>query len=107
MCTIYALVAAIDGLLRCTGFEWDEANAPKIWEKHQVLPTECEQVFFNLPLVAGHDEKHSRAEARYYVLGQSDAGRRLFVVVTVREGRLRVISPRDMSRKERKGYGAS
>ena len=71
----------IGELLRCTGFDWDEANAPKIWNKHRVSPMECEQVFFNLPLVAGHDEKHSSAEKRYYVLGQSDAGRRLFVVV--------------------------
>ena len=97
-------MAAIDRLLGCTGFDWDEANVPKIWGKHEVSPMECEQVFFNLPLVAGHDEKHSETEARYYALGQSDAGRRLFVVVAVREGRLRVISARDMSRKERKVY---
>jgi uncharacterized DUF497 family protein len=94
----------IDRLLRCTGFDWDEANAPKIWEKHQVSAMECEQVFFNLPLVAGDDEKHSQSEARYFVLGQSDAGRRMFLVVTVRAGRLRVISARDMSRKEREVY---
>ena len=100
-------MAVTDRLLRCTGFDWDEANAPKIWEKHDVSPMECEQVFFNLPLVAGHDEKHSGTETRYFVLGQSDAGRRLFVVVTVREDRLRVISARDMSRKERKVYESS
>ena len=100
-------MAVIDRLLECTGFEWDEANAPRIWEKHGVSPMECEQVFFNLPLVAGHDEEHSGTEARNYVLGQSDAGRRLFVVVTVREGQLRVVSARDMSRKERKVYETS
>ncbi len=104
---IYAWVAVKDQLLRCTGFDWDEANAPKIWKKHEVSPLECEQVFFNLPLVAAHDEKHSGTEMRYFVLGQSDAGRRLFVVITVREGRLRVISARDMSRKERKVYESS
>ena len=97
-------MAVVDRLLRCTGFEWDEGNAPKIWNKHQVSPAECEEVFFNLPLVARPDEKHSAAETRYYVLGQSDAGRRIFVVVTVREDRLRVITARDMSRKERKVY---
>jgi hypothetical protein len=91
-------------LLRCTGFDWDDSNAPKIWKKHQVSPMECEQVFFNLPLVAGHDEKHSHDERRFYVLGQSDGGRQLFVVVTIREALLRVISARDMSRKERKAY---
>ena len=97
----------LDDLLRCTGFEWDEANALKIWEKHEVSPEECEQVFFNLPLVANHDEKHSGAETRYYVLGQSDAGRLLFVVVTIRKSLLRVISARDMSRKERRAYKSS
>lgn len=107
MCAIYRSVEAIDRLLQCTGFDWDEANAPKIWVKHEVSPMECEQVFFNLPLVAGHDERHSDAETRYYVLGQSDAGRRLFVVVTVRKELLRVISARDMSRKEDKVYEAS
>ena len=97
----------MEELFRCTGFDWDEANAPKIWNKHEVSPMECEQVFFNHTLVAGHDDKHSGSESRYYVLGQSDAGRRMFVVVTIREDRLRVISARDMSRKERKAYEAS
>ena len=96
-----------DRLLRCTGFAWDEAEASKIWEKHEVSPMDCEQVFFNLPLVAGHDEKHSGTEPRDSVLGQSDAGRRLFVVLTVREDCIRVISTRDMSRKERKVYESS
>ena len=95
---------ALDRLLRCTGFDWDEGNAPKIWDRHEVSPMECEQVFFNRPLVAGDDDKHSQGEARFYVLGQTDAGRRLFVVVTIRDDLLRVFSARDMSRKERRVY---
>jgi uncharacterized DUF497 family protein len=98
---------ATEDLLRCTGFDWDEANAPKIWKKHGVSPLECEQVFFNLPLVAGDDERHSQDEPRYYLLGQPDAGRRLFLVATVRDDLVRVISARDMSRKERKVYEQS
>jgi len=105
---IYNLVVAVpDGLLRCTGFDWDEANAVKIWDKHRVSPVECEQVFFNQPLVAGLDEKHSRKEVRYHALGQTDAGRRLFVVVTVRDGRLRVVTARDMNKRERKVYASA
>jgi len=92
---------AVERLLRCTGFDWDESNAPKIWARHAISPMECEQVFFNLPLVAGEDEKHSQVEERYFVLGRTDAGRRLFVVATVRGSLIRVISARDMSRKER------
>lgn len=86
------------------GFEWDEGNLLKNWEKHRVSASECEQVFFNRPLVAGPDEKHSTAEARHYALGVTDAGRRLFVVFTVRRKRIRVVSARDMNRSERKVF---
>jgi uncharacterized DUF497 family protein len=91
-------------LLECTGFEWDEGNSEKNWIKHQVSRAECEEVFFNEPLVAATDEKHSQAEPRHYVLGQTDAGRRLFVVLTIREKLIRVISARNMSRREVKEY---
>jgi uncharacterized DUF497 family protein len=97
-------MAILDRLLRCTGFDWDDANSHKIWEKHQVAPMECEQVFFNQPLVAGHDSAHSQSEERFYALGQTDAGRYLFVVVTVRGELLRVVPARPMSRRERKVY---
>ena len=92
------------GLLHCGEFEWDEHNAGKIWMKHRVSPAESEQVFFNRPLVAAEDEKHSGKEKRYYVLGQTDEGRLLFVVFTARKDKIRIISARDMSRKERKAY---
>lgn len=88
------------------GFEWDEANLTKNWEKHHVRPTECEQVFFNLPLVVAEDSAHSVAETRYFVLGQTDGGRRLFLVFTIRKRRIRIISARDMSLKERRTYHA-
>jgi uncharacterized protein len=91
-------------LLACTGFEWDEGNAEKNWEKHKVSRSECEQIFFNQPLVVAADEKHSQAEARYYALGQSDKGRRLFVVFTMRGHLIRVISARTMNRSERRLY---
>ena len=93
-----------DLLAKCAGFEWDEYNCEKIKTKHKVTPVECEQVFFNLPVIAGNDEKHSETENRFYVLGQTDSGRLIFLVFTVRKNRLRVISARDMNRKERKVY---
>jgi hypothetical protein len=91
-------------LSQCEGFEWDAGNAPKIWERHEVAPGEAEQLFFNRPLVAAVDPKHSGAEPRYLALGQTDAGRRLFVVFTFRRRLIRVISARDMSRRERREY---
>ena len=89
------------GLLQCDGFDWDASNAEKNWRKHGVSPEEAEQVFFNRPLLVTDDEAHSEKERRYYALGVTDAGRMLFAVFTVRGRKVRVISVRDMSRKER------
>jgi len=69
-----------------------------------VRPGECEQVFFNRPLLVVPDEAHSNTEPRFYVLGQTDAARQLFMVFTIRGALIRVISARDMSRKDRKVY---
>ena len=89
------------------GFQWDSGNILKNWEKHGVTALECEQVFFNLPLVAAADLNHSRTEPRNFVLGQTDSARLLFLVFTVRDRRIRVISARNMNRKERRICEAS
>ena len=86
------------------GFEWDEGNVEKNSSSHQVTPQEAEQVFFNRPLIVADDVKHSRSEKRYLVLGQTDEDRPLFIAFTFRKRRIRVISARDMNRKERKVY---
>ena len=96
-----------DLIANCVGFELDEGNLTKIWEKHKVSWTECEQIFFNHPLVAARDERHSGEEDRYYALGHTDAGRFLFVLFTIRKELVRPISARDMNRKERKVYESS
>lgn len=90
----------------CEGFDWDRGNFQKNWLKHDVTPFECEQIFFNHPLIVFPDEPHSSKEARSYALGQTDAGRRLFVAFTVRKRSIRVISARDMSRREREAYNS-
>jgi uncharacterized protein len=95
---------SIDPLDGCNGFEWDEGNANKNWERHQVSPEEAEEVFFNEPLVVRSDVRHSKRENRYYALGHTGIGRYLFLAFTVRSSRLRVISVRDMNRKERDAY---
>ena len=89
-----------------TGFAWDAGNRGKN-VKHRVSDEECEEVFFKLPLVWGPDEAHSQQEARYYVLGQTTAARRLLVVFTLRGTQIRVISARDMTRRERRFYDAA
>jgi uncharacterized protein len=88
------------------GFEWDAGNAQKNWQKHQVSNVEAEEVFFNQPLLVVSDEKHSDLELRYLALGKTNEGRLLHLSFTLRKDRtlIRVISARDMHRKERKMY---
>ena len=91
-------------LAECEGFDWDEGNIGKNWEKHRVTDWECEEVFFNRPLALTSDVKHSQSEQRYYALGQTDRGRELSVSFTIRDRLIRPISVRDMNAYERKIY---
>jgi len=87
------------------GFQWDAGNADKNWLAHQVSQPECEQVFFNRPVLILPDATHSGQEARFLALGVTNGSRRLSVVYTVRAKLVRVISARDMSSKQRRVYG--
>lgn|SRR5208283_983803 len=85
-------------------FEWDEGNIKKNWKKHRISHIECEEIFFNNPIIVNKDTPHSPGEDRYFVLGKTDTDRLLFIVFTVRGTKIRIISARDMSRKERRAY---
>ncbi|MBI2415614.1 MAG: BrnT family toxin [Candidatus Kerfeldbacteria bacterium] len=86
-------------------FDWDEGNQTKNWSKHAVSIAECEQVFFNEPLVIYPDTEHSVVEERFYALGQTDQERPLFIVFTIRDNqRIRIISARPMNKQERYYY---
>jgi len=87
------------------GFEWDDGNARKSLDKHSVSQAEAEQVFAGEPLLA-EDVKHSEDEARFQALGETVEGRRLHITFTLRDDsrKIRVISARDMNRKERAIY---
>jgi uncharacterized protein len=91
---------------RISGFEWDEGNARKNVDKHSVSPAEAEQLFFNEPLLIVSDVMHSAVEIRLHALGKTDEGRKLHATFTLRHQRskIRVISARNMSRKEREYY---
>lgn len=86
------------------GFDWDDGNFYKNQDKHGVIWWEIEEVFFNEPLLLLEDTKHSLKEERCYCLGQTDDGLRLFVAFTTRDDKIRVISARKMSKKERVIY---
>ncbi len=87
-----------------TGFDWDAGNQAKSVAKHAVTPAEAEQVFLNQPLLVQADAKLSQTERRMCAWGQTTAGRLLAVVFTQRADKIRVISARPMSRKERTVY---
>jgi uncharacterized protein len=92
-------------LNKISGFNWDDGNARKN-EKHGVSMAEAEKVFFNAPLLLLEDEAHSNHESRAHALGKTDEGRTLHITLTLRQSGLfiRVISARDMHRKERAIY---
>ena len=86
------------------GFEWDKWNAEKNILKHEVYPGECEEVFFNNPILGEAILSKSKSETRYYALGVTDKKRKLAIIFTIRGSKIRIISARDMSKKERSGY---
>ena len=86
------------------GFDWDDGNRDKNYLKHNVLNGECEDVFFNQPLIIVSDNKHSKKEKRYAAFGVTDGGRKLTAIFTLRAKLIRVISARDINEKERKYY---
>ena len=87
-----------------SGFQWDKGNIDKNLVKHQVENWECEQVFFNRPLIVLDDSKHSVFEKRWAALGKTDKERGLVIIFTMRKKLVRVISARDMNKRERTFY---
>ena len=92
-------------LMAVKGFDWDEGNVRKN-DKHGVSMAEAEQVFFNEPLLLLKDSKHSNQELRFHALGKSNDQRQLHITFTLRHAgeKIRVISARDMHKKERAIY---
>ncbi|MBW1782976.1 MAG: BrnT family toxin [Deltaproteobacteria bacterium] len=87
-----------------SGFQWNRGNIDKNLIKHNVENWECEQVFFNRPLLVLDDPKYSAFEKRWAAFGKTDAERFLTVIFTNRKNLIRVISARDMNKRERKFY---
>jgi hypothetical protein len=86
------------------GFDWDKGNILKNPDKHNVSNGETEEVFFNDPFFIFTDQKHSENENRFFLFGETNEGRTLFIVFTIRKNKVRIISSRDMHRKERGEY---
>ena len=86
------------------GFDWDAGNRDKNRHRHNVAWWECEELFFNQPLYPLPDPGHSSAEPRFHALGITSLGRPLLVVFARRKKRIRVISAREMNKKERRFF---
>jgi hypothetical protein len=88
------------------GFDWDDGNSRKSADKHDVSQAEAESVFFNDPLIVAENARHSEMERRLNALGKTTQNRLLHITFTLRQNgtMIRVISARDMHRKERKAY---
>ena len=91
-------------LANCTGFEWDQGNITKNWQRHDVSTFECEQILFNQPIIIKRDKEHSQYENRYQALGRTNMNRLLFAVFTVRGDKIMIISARDMTAAETERY---
>lgn len=85
-------------------FDWDKGNQSKNFIKHQVSDAECEEMFFDLRKKIAKDKIHSGREQRYFLIGRTKNGRLLFLVFTIRREKVRVISARDLNKKEKNLY---
>ena len=92
---------------RITGFDWDEGNRRKNFDSHGVADFEAEEIFLDPRVTIAPDSEHSQQERRWAAYGTTIEGRALTIVFTHRAEctLIRIVSARDMSRKERKTYG--
>ncbi len=91
----------IDSLI---GFDWDDGNVYKNEKKHGFNYKLIEEVFFNEPLLIVEDFQHSDNECRCAAFGQDDKSNKVMVVFTARDKLIRVISAREMTKKEKVFY---
>ena len=101
MADIYMIVPDFETV---EGFEWDHGNIDKNSDKHNVSNAECEEIFMNEPLLLFPDEAHSEVEDRYTAFGRTNYFRFLAITFIIRKNRIRVISARDMTAKEKRQY---
>lgn len=91
------------GFIKFEGFEWDKGNLDHI-KKHNVRYEDCEEIFSNKPFLIRKDPEHSKNEERVEAMGKTNAGKKIFLVYTTRKEKIRVVSARDQSKKERSYY---
>lgn len=89
---------------RVINFQWDRGNIDKNFTKHNITPNESEEAFLDQNLKTYDDIEHSQKEKRYIAIGKSKSKNVLYIVFTIRNSQIRVISARIANTKERKIY---
>ena len=84
-------------------YEWDDDKNRKNVEKHGI-DFETAKRIFDSPIVSRRDERKDYNEIRYVSIGIIDQVAMIVVVHTSRQGRIRLISARPASRRERRIY---
>lgn len=89
---------------RTKSFEWDKGNVDKSYQKHGITVNQAEEIFLDENLGIIKDIKHSQKEKRFIALGKTSKNKLLFVIFTIRKDKIRIISARIASKKERSRY---
>lgn len=87
-------------------FDWDQWNIQKNEIKHGVSALEAESMFYDKDFIVYKDIEHSSAEEQRFIsYGMSIQKRVLMCAFTIRNKKIRIISCRAASKKEREIYG--
>ena len=85
-------------------FEWDNNKAKSNFNKHGISFEEAVTVFADPYLLFTEDSSHSDREEREWAIGETENGSVLIIIFTMREQKIRIISARKATKKERKRY---
>ncbi|MBI4670189.1 MAG: BrnT family toxin [Chloroflexi bacterium] len=85
-------------------FEWDSSKAAQNIKKHRISFEEAVTVLQDPLGWTFFDPDHSDDESRFITIGMSERRRLLFVAHTDRENRVRILSARRVTPRERKMY---
>lgn len=85
-------------------FEWDPRKASSNMDKHGTSFEEAASVFHDSQFITVIDDEHSADEERFITIGLSSQGRLLMLAHADRDGRIRIVSARQATRKEAQFY---
>ena len=85
-------------------FDWDQWNIQKNEEKHGISMLEAQSAFYDKKILIFDDIEHSLRKSRYICYARSAYNKTLMIAFTIRNKKVRIISARKASKKERNVY---